>query len=165
MISILVTLFLLVMIVTFVVELLVPQLQKTFETLVVTVPAFAKRSVDKLMAFLELHPELYEMVSSNVSELENMDWTSLIQKAAKLVGDSISSLAEGAFSAIGSVSSFLITTFVSVAFSLYCLGRKEILAVQGRMLLYSILPERWVDEIVRVMRLTNTRAFRGHRRS
>jgi predicted PurR-regulated permease PerM len=44
---------------------------------------------------------------------------------------------------------------IAVVFALYCLGNKEILARQGRRLLYSTLSERTSDEIIRVMRLTN----------
>ena len=72
-----------------------------------------------------------------------------------MISDSVSSLVGSAFNAIGSVSSFFITLFVSVAFSIYCLGRKEILAAQSRRILYAVLPEKWTDRIIRVMRLTN----------
>ena len=154
-IAIVLTIFMLIMILTFVVELLVPQLEKTVESLVATIPSFAKRSLDSLTDMLEEHPEIYEMVSSKLDDLEHIDWSEMVQKMAKFVGDSISSILEHTFSAIGSVSSALITTFVSMVFAMYCLGRKETLACQGKKLLYSLLPERWADEIVRVMRLTN----------
>ncbi len=157
--AILITIFLLVMILTFVVELLVPQLQKTIESLVETIPSFAKRTVDELMGFLSEHPELNQLVQENINkadiDLRNIDWTIFIQKVVKLIGDSVSSIIGSTFNAIGSVSSALISALVSVVFAIYCLGRKEILATQFRRMLYAILPERWGDRIVRVMRLTN----------
>ena len=157
--AILITIFLLVMILTFVVELLVPQLQKTIESLVETIPSFAKRTVDELMGFLAEHPELNQLVQENINkadiDLRNIDWTIFIQKVVKLIGDSVSSIIGSTFNAIGSVSSALISALVSVVFAIYCLGRKEILATQFRRMLYAILPERWGDRIVRVMRLTN----------
>ena len=157
--AILLTIALLLLLITFVVELLVPQLQKTFASLMETVPAFLKRTASSLMLILEEHPELNQMVEEYIGkanmDLQNIDWSLMIQKALKLAGDSFRSIMVGAFSAIGSLSSFFITLFISVAFSLYCLGRKEILATQGRRLLYAILPEAWADRIVRVMRLTN----------
>ena len=157
--AILLTIFLLALVIAFVVELLVPQLQKTFDSLMVTIPAFAKRTVSNLMDYLEEHPELNELAQdysarANI-DLQNIDWSSLIHKSVKVLGDSLSSLLGGAVTAIGSLSSFFITLFVSVAFSIYCLGRKEILATQGRRLLYAFLPEKWADRIVRVMRLSN----------
>jgi len=40
-------------------------------------------------------------------------------------------------------------------FAIYCLIRKEILASQARRLLYSFVPERISDEVVRILRMTN----------
>lgn len=157
-IAILLTIFLLVMIITFVVELLLPQLQKTIESLIVSIPAFGKRTVDTLMHLLEEHPELNELVEANMDlekTLQNLDWSVLLEKGLKVVGDSITAILGRTFSAIGNVTTTLINTFVSVAFSVYCLARKEILASQGRRLLYSLIPEHWADQTVRVMRLTN----------
>ena len=153
--AIILTIFLLFMAITFVVQLLVPQLEKTVESLVATIPSFAKRTLDSLNDMLEEHPELYEMVEANIDELEHIDWTEWVQKAVRFAGDSVSAILEHTFTAIGSVSSALITAFVSMVFAMYCLGRKETLACQGKKLLYSFLPERWADETVRVMRLTN----------
>lgn len=157
-IAILLTILLLVMMITFVVELLLPQLQKTIESLIVSIPAFGKRTVDMLMRLLEEHPELNELVEANMDlekTLQNLDWSVLLEKGLKVVGDSITAILGRTFSAIGNVTATLINTFVSVAFSVYCLARKEILASQGRRLLYSLIPERWADQTVRVMRLTN----------
>ena len=42
-----------------------------------------------------------------------------------------------------------------ICFALYCLVRKDILARQGKRILYSVLPERISDEVVRIFRLTN----------
>lgn len=153
--AILITIFLLIMIITFVVELLLPQLQKTIESLVATIPSFANRTVASLTSLLEEHPEIYEMVASKLDSLQHVDWSQFIEKTVKVIGDSVSSIMGSAFSAIGNVSAALINTFVSIVFSIYCLGRKETLVTQGKRILYSVLPERWCDEIVRVMQLTN----------
>ena len=153
-IAIVMTIFMLVLILTFVVELLVPQIQKTVESLVETIPSFAKRTVDKLVTFLDAHPELNLIVSSNV-DLEHIDWAKVIEKSAAMIGNSVATIMGGAFNAIGSVTSVVVDTVISIVFSIYCLARKEILATQGKRILYSILPEHTTDEIVRVMRLTN----------
>ena len=153
--SILLTLFLLVMILVFVVELLVPQLEKTFESLMVTIPAFAKRTMDSVTGFLADHPELNDLLNEHMGKLQHVDWSTMLQKAAQFVADGVGSIVGSAFTAIGSLSSALIRIFAAVVFSIYCLGRKETLATQGRRILYALLPERWADETVRIMRLTN----------
>lgn len=153
--AILLTLGALILVLAFVVELLIPQIQATVESLAESIPQFVKRQAANLMAWLAEHPELQEWVVAN-TELENIDWTSVLQKAGSIVGDSMSTIVDGAFSAIGSVTGAIVNAVISVVFAIYCLSRKEILARQGRRLLYSLLPEHFTDEVIRIMRLTNS---------
>jgi predicted PurR-regulated permease PerM len=44
---------------------------------------------------------------------------------------------------------------IGLVFSLYCLARKEVLARQGRKILYAFIPEWAADETIRIIRLTN----------
>ena len=154
-IAVLLTLAALVLVIAFVVELLVPQIQSTVESLAVTIPVFAKKQVSNIMNFLEEHPELQEWVMAN-TDFEKIDWTSILQRAGTFVGDSMSTIVDSAFSAIGSVTGAIVNLVISIVFAIYCLSRKEILARQSRRLLYSLLPERFTDEVIRIMRLTNT---------
>ena len=153
--AILLTLGALILVLAFVVELLIPQIQATVESLAESIPQFVKRQAANLMAWLAEHPELQEWVVAN-TELENIDWTSVLQKAGSIVGDSMSTIVDGAFSAIGSVTGAIVNAGISIVFAIYCLSRKEILARQGRRLLYSLLPEHFTDEVIRIMRLTNS---------
>ena len=153
--AILLTLGALVLVIAFVVELLIPQITETVEALAATIPQFVKRMADKVMEFLAENPEIQEWVLAN-TEFANIDWASLIQKAGTVVGNSVSTIVDGAFGAITNVAGALVDLVISIAFSVYCLARKEILARQGRKILYSILPEKATDEIVRIMRLTNS---------
>ena len=153
--AILLTLGALILILAFVVELLIPQIQSTVESLTVTIPLFVKKQAANFLAFLEEHPELEEWVLAN-TDLENIDWTSLLQRAGGFVGDSMSTIVDSTFSAIGSVTGAIVNTVISVVFAVYCLSRKEILARQCRRLMYSLLPERFTDEVIRIMRLTNS---------
>ena len=153
--AILLTLGALILVLAFVVELLIPQIQSTVESLAETIPQFVKRQAANLMTWLGEHPELQEWVMAN-TELENIDWTSLLQKAGSFVGDSMSTIVDSTFSAIGSVTGAIVNTVISVVFAVYCLSRKEILARQCRRLMYSLLPERFTDEVIRIMRLTNS---------
>ena len=149
------TLFAMVLAVMFVIELLVPQIKLTVESLKDTIPAFVKRTADDLMVFMAANPEVQDMIEQALN-LETIDWSTILQKLLTFVGDSVSSLAGGAFSAIGSVTSGLVNLVISIVFAIYCLGRKDILVYQGKKILYSVLPENLTDEIVRILRLTNT---------
>ena len=153
--AILLTLAALVLVIAFVVELLVPQITATVESLAATIPQFVKRLVDNATRFLADNPEIQEWVLAN-TEFANIDWASLIQKAGAVVGNSVSTIVDGAFGAITNAAGALVNLVISIAFSVYCLARKEILARQGRRILYSILPEKVTDQIVRILRLTNS---------
>ena len=138
-----------------VILLLIPQIDATVESLVAELPGFFERTEIMAKEFLAKHPELLEWLMNN-TELDDFDWMSIIQKAASIAGDGVTTIINGAISAVGTVVSALATAVIGIVFSLYCLGRKEILARQGRRLLYSLLKEPVADEIVRIFRLTNS---------
>lgn len=138
-----------------VIRLLVPQIVDTIAILIPKLTEFLLRLETLAMNFLEKNPDLLAWVYAN-TELESIDWGSLIHQAATMLKNSVTVIASGAVSAFGSLADTLVNTVIGIVFSLYCLSGKETLACQGRKLLYSFLPEHYGDEIIRVMRLTNT---------
>ena len=137
-----------------VVRLLVPQISITVAALIPKLTDYFLGLEEKFFAFLEANPELLAWVSANTN-LESFDWAGLIQQAVTMLKNSVTLIAGGAFSAVGSFAGGLVNVVIGLVFALYCLARKEILARQGRKLLYAFVPERASDEIIRVMRLTN----------
>ena len=148
------TIGLIILVLAGVVGLLIPQIEKTVDTLSTRIPPFIKRARESMLLFLDKHPELRTWVEEN-PELSNVDWNSVIQRTFSFLGDSAGTIVDSAFSAIGSVTGAIVNVFISLFFAIYCLTRKEILARQGRRILYAFLPERASDEIVRILRLTN----------
>ena len=73
-----------------------------------------------------------------------------------MVGNSVSTIVSGAFSAIGTAASLVMNAFIAVVFTVYCLFQKETLSRQGRKLLYAFLPEKFADQTIRILRLTNS---------
>ena len=136
-------------------RLLIPQLVETFYSLVPKLVEFFSRMEQNFRAFLETNPQMLEWVYTNTS-FESVNWGDLIQKAATVLSNSVSVIASGALSAVGSVTSALVDLVIGLVFALYCLGRKEVLVRQGKKLLYAFLPERISDEFLRIMRLTNS---------
>ena len=136
-----------------VVQLLLPQLITTLDTLIGKLPAFGSRVWVLINDFLEANPEVLEWVETN-TDFEQMDWMSYVEKLLAWVSDRVSGIVGGTFSAIGSVFTAVFNGVISFVFALYCLFRKEILARQGRRLLYAFLPEHFCDETVRIFRLT-----------
>ena len=153
--AIILTIFALVLVAMFVVELLVPQIGLTVDSLRERIPAFVERTSGKLMEFMEKNPDLREWVYETTN-LESIDWPTLLQKTLTVIGEGVTSVMGSAFNVIGNVTGAIVNTVIGIVFAIYCLGRKDILASQGKRILYSILPEHTTDEIIRVLRLTNS---------
>ena len=153
--AIILTFVMIVLVIAGVILLLIPQITETIQALIPKLTDFFLRVEKHLLEFLSDNPELLEWVSSTTG-LQSFDWSGLIQKAVTMLKNSVSVIATGAFSAVGGVTSALVNIVIGLVFSLYCLARKEILARQGRRILYAFLPERFCDESIRVMRLTNS---------
>ena len=153
--ALLLTFIAIILVLAIVVILLIPQIDATAKTFVGELPGFFERTERKIGEFLADNPKILEWLTEN-TDLEKFDWMSVVQKAAQIAGNSVSTIVNGAFSAVGSVVKILVNAVIGLVFALYCLGRKEVLARQGRRLLYSLLPEPISDEIVRILRMTNS---------
>ena len=153
-IAIVLTLLAILLVLTLVFWLILPQVLQTIQTLSAKLPPFFQNLYNKAKEMLESNPELMESIKTSTS-LESMNWGDLIEKAFSVVGNSVTSVLDGAVLAITSLSAGIFNGVISFVFALYSLARKEILARQARRLAYAFLPERFCDRAVRVLRLTN----------
>lgn len=138
-----------------VVMLLVPQLSKTLDALFQQLPDFFNNLEEIVLKFLEERPEVMTWVTENIG-LEKLDWSSLIEKALSTLGNSLASILNSALSAVGSVTEAIVSFVVSIVFAFYCLSSKEVLARQARRLSYALFPEKFCDEAIRILRMTNS---------
>ena len=152
--AILLTIASLVLVIMFVVELLVPQIRLTAASLSERIPAFIEKTAAQLMVLMEEYPSAKEWIQDFL-DLESLDWNQILKNVLTFLGDKASTMMGGAVNVIGSVTNGIVNTVIGIAFAMYCLARKEILARQGRRLMYSLIPEKAADEIVRILRLTN----------
>lgn len=153
--AVLLTFIAIILVLTLVFCLLIPQVTKTAESIAARLPGFIDRTYHSAMDFLSENPELLELVNAN-TDFEKLDIAALIEKAIDIMEKYVSTIVSGAFTAIGGVASFLVNLVIGIVFAMYCLFQKETLARQCRKLLYAFLPEHWSDYIVRIMRLTNS---------
>lgn len=152
--AIVLTIFLLVLVFMFVMELLVPQIRLTLDSLAERIPGFVERTANKLMVFVDENPDLKEWILET-TKLESLDWPTILQNILAVVGDSVSKVMGGAVNVIGNLTGAVVNTVISIVFAIYCLARKDILATQGRRIAYALLSEKNADRVVRVLRLTN----------
>ncbi len=137
-----------------VVYLLVPQIMATVESLIAVLPEFFERVKQRAITFLNENPELMDLLME-YTEFENINWSEWIEKVISLLTGGLTKVLDTALLAVVGLSNGIFNAILSLVFGLYCLSRKEILARQGRRLLYSFLPEKAADETIRIFRMTN----------
>lgn len=152
--SIVLTLLALVLVVMFVFELLIPQIQETITALTERIPAFIERTSTNLMKLIEDNPD-FGVYIQKAFNLESLNLSTILTNVLTWLANQVSIVMGGAVNVIGNVTSGIVNLVISIVFAIYCLGRKEILARQGRRVLYSLISEHRADEIIRILRLTN----------
>ncbi len=145
----------LLLVIALVFWLLIPQIAETVNSLIPALYRFLIDGEKYVMDFLGENPELMEWLSAN-TDFENIKWASLVEKALSVFGNSVSAILGGAVAAIGSIFTGVFNAVIAVVFCIYCLFQKEILARQGRKLLYAFAKEKTADRVVGILRLTNS---------
>lgn len=130
--------------------LVIPELGTSLESLAQTVPDSVKKMQAWVQTNLIDNPELGAFFKD-----VNFDWTGISEKALKIANDILSMLISNSASIIGSIVSMVANVLIGFVFSIYLLSSKEKLAVQGKKVMYSYLPEKCSDWILSVLRLLN----------
>ena len=136
------------------IALLIPQIKETIESIAVQLPEFIGNLQKWATDYLNENPELLKWLTE-YTDFHNINWSALVQDGVSIITDGLGNIMSTTIAAVISLGTGIFNGILSLVFGLYCLARKEILARQGRRILYSILPERACDEIVRVFRMTN----------
>ena len=134
--------------------LLIPQLVETVEMFIPAVYDFILDLGAIIEEVLAENPDIMDLVQGTGGQ--TLDWSAFAQKIVSVLGDSVTTIFQGAVSTIGSVASFAMDLFVAIVFAVYCLFQKETLARQGRKILYAFTKERFADRVVHILRLSNS---------
>lgn len=153
-VALVLTLLAFALVLTLVFYLLIPQVTTTAETFAAKLPGFFTRVQEVVLNFLNDNPELMEYVGQHI-DLSAINLGAIVQNVWNVASNSVSVIVSGAVTAIGGIGSFVVNLVIGLVFAVYALFNKEILARQGRKLLYAYMPENWGDNIVRVLRLSN----------
>ncbi len=153
-ISVVLTFVAMLLVLTLVFWLLIPEIVDTINSLIPAVGSFFMGLQDNVTDFLSKNPELMEWLVEN-TDYSTLKWDSLVEKALTLLGNSTSAIIGGAFSIVSVIFKEVYNAVIAVVFCVYCLFQKETLARQGRKVLYAFLKEKTADSAVRILRLTN----------
>ena len=156
-VALLITVILVCIVLSVVFALLIPQVTKTAKDLAEDkFPQFITWLQTTATTFLADNPEMLQWVQENIFTIfEKIDVAGWVQKILDTVSNSLTTIISSAFQAISGLFSIIFNAVISIVFAIYCLFRKEILARQGRRLLYALLPEKVSDKIVDIFRLSN----------
>lgn len=125
-----------------------PGIAEAVMSIVNQIPLAAKRLQEQLLELEEYLPQLEAIIA----ELD-INWGELSKKAIDLAQDWGSGLLSSGSGLIGGVVSGVSTFVIGLIFSFYILLQKEKLSRQARQVFYAILPERWADRLLEVLRL------------
>ena len=153
--ALLITMVAILLVLALVFWLLIPQVIDTVQSLWPKLKEFFTNVETSVSGFLSENPQLMQWVKENTG-IERLNLAELVQKAISMIGSSVSTILAGTLSAIGSISGAMVNVVIGIVFAIYCLFQKETLARQGKKLLYAFLPEKFSDEVIRIMRLTNS---------
>ena len=153
-IAIVLTFIFIAIVLAFVFWMLLPQIISTVDNLIEKLPVFLNGVRYKVEDFLAEHPDVLQWLMEN-TKFNEFDWTSYIKQIVDFATNSVQSLITNLFGMIKALFSGIFNAVVALVFAVYCLIRKEILSRQARRLIYSFLPEKFCDQLVRVARLTN----------
>jgi predicted PurR-regulated permease PerM len=134
--------------------LLIPQLIATIRELIPEAEQFFAGLQANLNTWLADHPDLLKWVNQYV-DFSKLNLSSIAHMVLSSVGNSLGTILTVTVGALKETASFFIDAFVAVVFSAYALLQKELLARQGRRLLYAFFPEGFADKTIRVLRLSN----------
>ena len=135
--------------------LLIPEVVKTISDLIPQLTEFVSDLEVNIENLIKDNPQLSNWLFGEGGAAD-FDWAGLIETGLAFLGERLADIVTTTLLALLSVGSFLISAFISIVFAIYVLYQKELLARQGRRLLYAFLPEKIADNTLRIMRLSNS---------
>lgn len=151
--SMVLALLFLVLVISIVFIIVVPQLGKTIAELGAKIPAFLDNALAQLMQLSAQYPELYE----ELAQLENMelDWEGIFSSVFGFLKTGIGSMVTSTIGVASSILGGIVNGVISLIFALYILAQKEKLVDQGKRVIRAYTPEKIANQIIRVLTMLN----------
>lgn len=145
------TLIIIIAVIAGVLLIVVPELVNTIADLISQVPVAFNKLLAWLQTMLASYPEYEEKLNSI-----SINWDSVLANMMNFLSIGTKGIINGGIGAISGLFSGITNFFIGFVFSVYVLFQKEKLASQCKKLLYVMVSEQRADQIVEILRLTNT---------
>ena len=152
-VSILLTLLAVVLVLTFVVLIVVPQLRETFKELGNRIPAFVNRVLAVAEKTFAENPQLL----AKLQELENIEinWSSILSTVGRFLKNGVGNVVVSTVSVAGSIIGGVANVFIAFVFALYLLSGKEKLVNQADRTLKAFLLQKTYEKTKKVLAILN----------
>ena len=137
-------------IITLILVVVIPELVKTVQSAITTLPEF----LDALVEYTKKLPSLNKLVVDFQKNSSDFDLTSLSNNVADYINGDSSNLLNRAQNIISSVSSGLVAVAMGFIFSIYVSINKRSLKLNANRILYANFKENTADQINYVFKLT-----------
>ena len=136
-----------------IVDLVVPELYKSIEALVLSLPSYADKAFTLANDLLNQNPEILDFFKESINGFTT-DITEIIQKVKEIMPN-VNSLITGVSSGLFDGIKVIFNLFVGIIVSIYILKDKEKFTAKYKKLLYSTMSEKKVNNIIALSRLTH----------
>lgn len=136
------------LVVFFVMFLVLPQLTDTILTLRNSIPASLMRFQKSAEQLFAENPGIMSFINSF-----EIDWKSAVETIVSFISNGAGTLLSSTVTAAMSIASGIVIFGIAFVFAIYILLQKENLARQFKKLFYAYLPEKGVEQMLRILRL------------
>lgn len=149
--SILFSIVLILLLLTAVVGMIIPQVAETVSEIAKKIPAF----MEHMTMEIERLARKESVLADWAEKLEAMEikWDEVLENAVYFLKNGAGSMLGSTFSVAGSIISGVVNIVIGFVFALYILAQKERLADQGRRVLSAYLPARVEEKILEICSL------------
>lgn len=152
-ISILLTLCAVLLVLTFVILIVVPQLRETFQELGNRIPVFVNRMLVLAEKTFAENPQLL----AKLQELENIEvnWSSILSMLGGVLKTGVGSVVVSTVNVAGSIIGGIANVFIAFVFALYLLSGKEKLCNQADRTMKAFLQQKTYTKVKKVLSILN----------
>jgi len=144
--SIIISLFLLILAILFIALLLIPELVENITMLISNIPSLIENLEVFIIDLLDKYPDVQ-------LKIEELFTTTL--NISNVVSDLLNYFITGSISFISNLVSSFVTIFTSIIFSIYMLSQKEYLLRGSKKIIYACFNKNKADKLVKVGKLAN----------